>query len=225
MYFHIQTPTPDLAKSLDFYSRLKFTRPDEDANSFCDGPYVIEINADRFARAGIKLFGPMSIEKISELENFGKIVEISNGRLIAAPSGTWVYFGEENIPALNQCNASQLGTVAGLSLESIDMGRSIAFWKTLGFKEIMGGEDKGWVALQNEYNQGISIMKPHACPHLFFNPSITYFNSEKNLEVINQLREMKIELTEEITSFNPEGQVDNVVLRDPGGLGFFVFSD
>ena len=32
-------------------------------------------------------------------------------------------------------------------------------------------------------------------------------------------------ITEEITCFNSEGIADNVVLRDPGGTGFFIFND
>ncbi|MFK8104239.1 MAG: hypothetical protein AB8G15_17055 [Saprospiraceae bacterium] len=68
-------------------------------------------------------------------------------------------------------------------------------------------------------------MKAFACPHLFFNPSLSYFNGKENLAIITELRARKIPLTEEITFFNPEGIVDNVIVRDPGGLGFFVFSD
>ena len=69
------------------------------------------------------------------------------------------------------------------------------------------------------------IFAPNACPHLFFNPSLTYFNSGKNLEVVEKLRKADVPILEEITAFNPEGKVDNVILRDPGGFGFFVFND
>ena len=68
-------------------------------------------------------------------------------------------------------------------------------------------------------------MGPCCCPHLFFNPSLTYFNGGQNLPVIKAIREAGIPIAEEITHFNEEGVVDNVVLRDPGGLGMFIFND
>ena len=52
-----------------------------------------------------------------------------------------------------------------------------------------------------------------------------YFNGKNNLEIIEKIRSEGIEFTQEITEFNKEGIVDNVILRDPGGYGFFLFSD
>jgi len=72
---------------------------------------------------------------------------------------------------------------------------------------------------------GVSIMKPNMCPHLFFNPSLTYFNGGKNPEIIEAIRKLDIPITEEITYFNKEGLVDNIIIRDPGGYGFFIFND
>ena len=72
---------------------------------------------------------------------------------------------------------------------------------------------------------GVSVMGVHSCPHLFFNPRLTYFNSGKTPMVIAKIRVAKIAITEEISVFNKEGSVDNVVLRDPGGTGFLVFND
>ena len=69
-------------------------------------------------------------------------------------------------------------------------------------------------------------MNPLMCPHLFFNPSLTYFNGkENNPKVIKRLRELKITITEEITHFNDKGIADNVIICDPGGYGFFIFND
>ena len=75
------------------------------------------------------------------------------------------------------------------------------------------------------FGLNVSFMVPNVCPHLFFNPSFTYFNSGKNPEIIAKLREAKVPIKEEITLFNPNGEVDNVILQDPGGFGFFVFND
>jgi len=71
----------------------------------------------------------------------------------------------------------------------------------------------------------VSFMQPNSCPHLFFNPSMTYFNGKNNLPIIAKIREAGIPITEEITHFNQEGIVDNIIIRDPGGYGFFIFSD
>ena len=71
----------------------------------------------------------------------------------------------------------------------------------------------------------ITLMKPMTCPHLFFNPSMTYFNGKKNLSIIEKIRQLNIPIAEEITHFNNEGIADNMIIRDPGGYGFFIFND
>jgi hypothetical protein len=43
--------------------------------------------------------------------------------------------------------------------------------------------------------------------------------------VIQKIRDLNIPITEEITAFNTECIVDNVIIRDPEGFGFFVFND
>ncbi len=89
----------------------------------------------------------------------------------------------------------------------------------------MGSIAQGWVAFENGTSVGISIMKPMVCPHLFFNPGLTFFNGGKNLPIIQKIKTVGIPIAEEITVFNKEGIVDNVILCDPGGLGFFIFND
>ena len=54
---------------------------------------------------------------------------------------------------------------------------------------------------------------------------MTYFNGQKNLAIIEEIRELNIPIAEEITYFNSEGTVDNIIIRDPGGYGFFIFND
>ena len=89
----------------------------------------------------------------------------------------------------------------------------------------MGNIEQGWVVFQNEEKATVSFMMPNSCPHLFFNPSLNYFNGKNNLAVIEKIKKAEISFTEEITHFNSNGMVDNVIVRDEGGLGFFVFSD
>ena len=120
---------------------------------------------------------------------------------------------------------SELGNFAGVSLETTAIKNSIQFWNILGFEQNMGSIESGWVSLVNKDGMSISLMAPLICPHLFFNPSLTYFNGTNNLNVIKEINARSIPITEEITHFNKEGIVDNIIIRDPGGLGFFLFSD
>ncbi|MDH3494557.1 MAG: hypothetical protein OEM82_13460, partial [Acidobacteriota bacterium] len=117
------------------------------------------------------------------------------------------------------------GNFAGISIEAVDVERTVSFWEALGFKKGMGDMSQGWAVYSNGSDVDVSIMKTGMCPHLFFNPGLTFFNSGKNLDNIARLREANIPITEEITFFNKEGIVDNVIINDPGGLGFFVFND
>lgn len=225
----IQTPTPQLEQSQAFYQQLGFQILDLDGSCFAvDGHTNIEINEDRHARAGIKLYKSSWQETVDLLTSNTEVLTIENGYLLAAPCGTWIYLMEGELPAINvsDFSSSVLGNYAGISLEVIDMAKAQAFWQTLGFVKSMGDLDQGWLSLQNEEGFTISLMKALSCPHLFFNPSLTYFNGkENNPKVIQKLRDLHIPITEEITVFNKEGLVDNVIIRDPGGLGFFLFND
>jgi hypothetical protein len=89
----------------------------------------------------------------------------------------------------------------------------------------MGNYEKPYMSLDLD-GFSINLMKPNICPHLFFNPSFTFFNGkEGNPKVIAKVRELGIPIAEEITHFNKEGIVDNIIIRDPGGFGFFLFND
>ena len=225
----IQTPTPKLAQSLDFYKKLNFvTHKDGNRTFVTDGKALVEISEARFARAGIKLYRSDWSDVMSALGDTVSSLQTETGYLVTSPSGVPVYLdnGDQPIvftPAENSTGVP--GNYMGVSLETVDMMRSSEFWKTLGFEAFMGDPTQGWVAMANADRFGISIMKAFSCPHLFFNPSLTYFNSGKNPEVIAKIREVGIPITEEITVFNDKGEVDNIIIRDPGGLGFFLFND
>ena len=53
----IHTPTNRLDESIQFYRELNFKQISEDPPIFTDGMALIEINPDRYARAGIKIYG------------------------------------------------------------------------------------------------------------------------------------------------------------------------
>jgi hypothetical protein len=149
------------------------------------------------------------------------------GYLLNDLNGCWIYLKEKPFPftALSKAADTLVGNFSGLSMESSDVHKSLAIWETLGFEIKMGGPDKGYVVLAHTDGFGLSLMQPMTCPHLFFNPSMTFFNGKDNLNLIAKIRKAGIPIAEEITHFNKENIVDNIIIRDPGGYGFFVFSD
>lgn len=223
----VQTPTNKLENSLAFYSKLNFKTISESPNIVSDGRVYIEINPSPFARAGLKLYRPDWTQVVSQLKERTAVVTIENGFLLGDNNGVWIYLLEEDAPTilLDQKSNTILGNAAGLSIESINIEESIKIWEILGFRKTMGGIEQGWISFENEDKLPLSIMKANVCPHLFYNPSLSYFNGEKNEEIIDNIRSLEIPITEEITQFNTEGKVDNIIIRDPGGLGFFIFND
>lgn len=225
----IHTPTGNLKESLSFYTKLGFRVIRSDQPPLVtDGRAVIEINPAPYARAGVKCYKSSWKPEVEELKKETKVTSHERGFLFGDPTGTWFYLMEEEpeLPAQTSTgDTGLLGTYAGLSLETTDMTRSAAILRILGFREGDGSEEQGWIAFVSDDGFVISLMKPLSCPHLFFNPSMTYFNGENNLEVIRNIRQADIPITQEITAFNKEGIVDNVIIRDPGGYGFFIFND
>jgi hypothetical protein len=224
-----QSPTNRLENSIDFYQKLGFKKIDtKDAVFFTDGKLIVEINPERYARAGIKLFKSSWAVEVEKLNALAAVNIIPNGYLLSDASGVWIYLMEAE-PAWKAETAatsfSALGNYAGLSLETTDMKRSGAIYEALGFKIAMGNYEQPYMSF--DFNGfGISLMKPNICPHMFFNPSFTYFNGkEGNPKVIEKVRSLQIPIAEEITHFNKEGKVDNIIIRDPGGYGFFLFND
>jgi hypothetical protein len=223
----IQTPTPNLQTSSAFYGQIGFRPIDESNLVWTDGKTHIEINPDRYARAGVKIFKNEWHQEIDLLKNITQITPVQNGFVIADPSGTWIYLIEKEPPMLKEMHKEPyglLGKFNGISIETMDIDKSALILNKLGFDHTGGSKDQGYI----EYSSGdfsVSLMKPLCCPHLFFNPSLNYFNGQNNLSIIARLRELGVPFSEEITIFNPNGVVDNVVIRDPGGLGFFIFSD
>jgi len=223
----IQTPTNSLSLSHDFYTHLAFQKEEGYENVFTDGKVLLEINADRKARAGIKMFKSSWQEEIKKLKDLTGITESGAGYLMN-DNGVWIYLVESASPyefTPSKESFSVLGNYMGLSLESGDLKRSVEVYEILGFNIVAGGLDQPYVTMANQDDFGIFLMRPLQCPHLFFNPSMTYFNGQKNLAIIEEIRELNIPIAEEITYFNSEGTVDNIIIRDPGGYGFFIFND
>ena len=215
---HLISPTPDLQKSLDFYQKLGFNIH-ENASGFygSDGDAVIHVCKDRFIRPGVGL----NMDIPDGLKE--QAIETALGSVVQDPSGIWIYFTVKE--HVDRGSAGMLGNLAGISLECFHMKESVHFFEGLGFEVNAGNADQGWVSMGHPELGGLSCMAPNACPHMFYNPSYTYFNSGKNPEIIAKIRENGVPIEEEVTYFNPDGEVDNVILKDPGGVGFFVFND
>lgn len=226
MGMHVKTPTPDLARSLDHWRRAGFAPTGAGEGVISDGQVVIHVDTHRSMRPGVVLTRDGWGETLGALEPFGPVHEApGGGHMVAAPSGTWVYLVEG--PALDPAAEGAeplLGKFVGLSIESPRVADSRRFWEALGFSWTHGDEAQGWLSLEGP-DGGLSLMRPFVCPHLYFNPGLTYFNGGRNPEILPELRRRGLEFAEEITVFNDRGEVDNVVLRDPGGLGAFVFND
>ena len=229
MKFTLTTPSPSLKSSKEFFEKAGFKLiENEDRIFYFDQSLIVEIDQSKLIRSGLKFYGDIDKDLLTKLKDYSHIFENESFHLIADPSGTWIYLMKEQYPTIDtssQENRSILGNYAGVSIECLDMARAERFYNLLGFKVTMGSADSGWVSMANNANQTISIMGPMTCPHMFVSPSLTYFNSGKNLEYIREIKEKGISIWEEITAFNKEKIVDNVVLLEPGGFGLFVFND
>lgn len=221
----LQTPTSALSESIAFYEALHFTRISDEPLAFSDGKVIVEVNAERSARAALKLYAGDWSDEVAKVKDRTYIQEIDSGYLFCDPAGVWIYLieGEQPLQARKDADAIP-GNYMGISLEYMDFNGGVALWQNLGFEITLGAAEQGWVAMMRG-EDGVSLMATGACPHLFFNPSMTYFNSGKNPEVIERVRTAGIDITEEITVFNDAGEVDNIIIRDPGGFGFFLFND
>ncbi len=223
----IHTPTPNLARSKTFFSQLDFTEFTLDnLTHFTDGKCIIQISTDHFVRPGVKLYQENWREELDKLKD-QNIYPIEGGHFLKDPNGVSIYLmeGQLDLPELASFSPSLLGNLAGVGIESVDMKASAAFWEILGFSLSMGSVDQGWFVMQNQEGMGVSFMKALSCPHMFLNPSLTFFNGKNNLTIIEEIRKREIPIEQEITVFNSDGIVDNIILREPGGYGFFIFSD
>ena len=225
----IQTCTGNFSKSKTFYQKLAFESLSKDEPTlFTDGKFLLEINPENTARTGLKLYQTDWQTTVTALSKVTKVVPIEGGYLVSDPNGVKVYLMDGEMTNDYQIAGESKaipGNFAGLSIEAVDVEKTVQFWEIIGYKKTMGSLEQGWIAFENGTSIGVSIMKPMVCPHLFFTPGLTFFNGGKNLPIIEKIKAANIPITEEITVFNKEGVVDNVIICDPGGLGFFIFND
>lgn len=226
------TPTPSLTKSRSFYERLDYKKSgvNEKFEIFSDSQHDIVLGLEKDARPGFSIFAdnPSDIAAIfpsshcHEKDGTWTTADPNGVRVFVIPLSSLPTIDRTGITGKNKC-----GHYYGTGIETVCFGETISFWKLLGYKT--GGaisNNSSYITLSRERAPDITLFKPGVCPHSFYNPSLTYFNGkEGNPIVIQNLREREVEIVEEITVFNDEGIVDNVIISDPGGLHAFIFND
>lgn len=228
MKLTLQTPTANLNQSVDFYKKLGFQVKRNSLGALAvDSQICIQINSQRTARVSILLHQKDWTETILKLKNNAPSLEVNEGFMTSDPNGILIELRPENSNSkmLSSNNKCLLGNYGGVCIETLDLQRSYEFWETLGFKSTIKDFSKSWIEMKSNSGDSISLLKSQQCPHLFFNPSLAYFNGCQNLEIIEEIKSQKISIAEEITEFNTNGTVDNIILKDSGGLGFFIFND
>jgi predicted lactoylglutathione lyase len=221
----VETPAPNLDRSIAFYTSLGFERR---GPYFSDGQCALEVNPTKSARPGFKFYKYSWEEWLGSHSADFSIKKVEDRHVLMDPSGVYISLIEGERPSeAHEITKEEglLGTYAGISIETVSIQRSVDFYTAFGFTINMGHADQGWITLENTDGTVLSLMEVGSCPHSFANPSLTYFNGGKNLSVIEKIRQSGVAFFEEVNIFNKEGIVDNVILRDPGGLGIFVFND
>ncbi len=222
----VHTSTPNIEKSKDFYSAIGFKAFDANGKQYynADG-MTIELNSDRFARPGIKIIKPSWLKEKQRLNDVCQFWKKSEDVTVYGLGSTWLYLEEGEVFESNEKVDSILGNNSGISIETAELKWVNKVLNILGFKMTYGDLDSSWISMESETGFQISLMAPNSCPHMFFNPSLNYFNGANNLNIINEIKNSGVEIAEEITYFNKKDEVDNIIIRDPGGLGFFIFND
>ncbi|MGB4971535.1 MAG: hypothetical protein WBO32_02690, partial [Cyclobacteriaceae bacterium] len=91
----VHTPTNNIKNSLEFYQKLEFkVLADKERTLVTDGKAVIEINPDRFARAGVKLFKKKWTKEVAKLKKLTTVHKTKDGFLLSDASGVWIYLVE-----------------------------------------------------------------------------------------------------------------------------------
>lgn len=226
---HVVTTTTNVEKSLSFYQKLGFSIESINQSTFATAENtIIQLVNTKSFRSGYKLYRKSWDQELMALDKYVVYIKIENGFVFEFPGGIWIYLMIGDSPCFELGSShklSVLGNDCGISIESIEIAKAISIAEILGFSITSGSIDSGWVSMKDKEDNVLSIMNGLSCPHTFYNPSISFFNGMKNIKIIEKIRSLDIDIAEEITVFNNKGDVDNVIIKDPGGLGFFIFSD
>ena len=196
MKLTLQTPTADLNQSIVFYEKLGFEIQTLGSRIVAlDAQNCIEINPERTARVCIQLHQSNWNKTLLELKSHTPIIKTKEGYLITDPNGIWIKLivetWDEKITSSNY--KSLLGNYAGVCIETLEVSKSYEFWNLLSFSSKSKDFSKGWIEMKSEVGDSISLIKAQQCPHLFFNPSVTYFNGSRNLEINESIKKLKLQ--------------------------------
>ncbi len=229
----IQSPAPNLEASIGFYHKLNFvqTYQKDLVHIFSDAAIDIMVNGASSTRLSYVVFTKEIDGLKQRLPETAKLFNHDTGLVTTDPNGVRVYiYPFESNPTLDKSGIREknvCGNNFGTGIETGRFDDSIQFWHALGYSTNNEITDKTqYATLVQDDCPAITLFAPGICPHAFYNPSLTYFNGkEGNPKVISALLKLGISPVEEITIFNNTGEVDNIIISDPGGLHAFIFND
>ena len=198
---------------------------------FSDLNQDIFLNFDPTSRLGFIVFVPDLGLVESRLSKSHPIMSIENGFRTVDPNGIPILLRSmDTLPEIDRSEVTEknmCGNYFGIGIESMKFEETINFWNLFGYTSKNEYDGSAGYFIMNKINgSDLTLFQPGTCPHAFYNPSLTYFNGkEGNPIVIANLRKAGVHIAEEITVFNSLGEVDNIIIRDPGGLHAFIFND
>ena len=229
----LQTAAPNLDASCRFYETTGFVKTAQSGNHhvYSDVAFDILVNGEVGARPGFRVYTDDLPALKTKLTSFGPLFPHATGFVTSDPNGVRVFLlPVSEYPSIDKSMTStnnMCGNNYGAGIETTKFDESIAFWQALGYQpstEIT--KNSQYATLTFDGSLAITFFQPGICPHAFYNPSLTYFNGkEGNPVVIAKLRHAGIKPVEEITEFNDQGEVDNIIISDPGGLHSFIYND
>lgn len=216
-----QTPTPNLEQSKSFFQKAGWKELIINNEQFYqDANQFVRINPQVHARPGLVLLTNDAEKRPSIFQKFGE------DWIASCPSNIWIYWEKSNHNFPEDIASSNLGNLAGLTIETVNMTESLNFYVQLGFQVDKGDAAHGFIGMKHPSGFELTLLKAGMCPHLFLNPSVSYFNGkEGNPKVIEHIRKVGLPILQEVDHFNEAKIVDNLILREPGGMGFFIFND
>jgi len=95
----VQSKAIDLAQSQSFYEDLNFQVLQQGKTSLVsDGTIIMELNPDRFARNGVKLYRDSWEDVLAQLAPNHQLIPIDGGHLLSDPSACWIYLMNGTAP-------------------------------------------------------------------------------------------------------------------------------
>lgn len=222
--------SPNLVASQKFYRtlgfHLTFTNEEADQLLAADGRIVLHLFSTR--KSSIEIVyccGELLTERIESLDQINISLDKSRspGVTFVSPEGLSVRLVPRApfpLPIRDGLPGSHCGRFYEISLETIDLNRSLDFWSTLGFElEFRDPPDSDWATISDGVLR-LGLYTKGACPHKFRNPSLTFFEPDM-AERIKLIKYAGIQLAQKIGS--KSGNVEEAIVESPEGIYLFLF--